>query len=295
MICLDELLKLKPSNERIEALAFSDTGNLAVAPFENCAYVFDPNGNLLSKVCGKRYMLDVSYCCGKFGFISYDGYVYITDENGNLIKEIKVGYACNSAITMRPNGFVACGKICAFFDFNGKEKWYAYVESVHNGPAYYKGYWYVANCGYDEGFMLIVIKDGRHVRLIGPDECADDSAICDKYLAVVNGAYLRLYDLSNPEDPKEIWKVPAFFYGKQVAFSPDCRYIAGTDKHELKIYTIHGQLAGMKHYGYSDKNEVTAVAWWKDRIAVGLRDGRVYVYRTAVLKLPFPLLTSSPR
>ncbi len=49
-----------------------------------------------------------SYSNGRFGFINFDDYAYITDENGNLIKKVHVGV-------------------------------------VYNGPSYYQGYWYVAD------------------------------------------------------------------------------------------------------------------------------------------------------
>ena len=291
MICLDELFKLNTGSGEIHSLAFSDTGNLGVATDKICAYVFDPNGTLLNKVCSTLYMRDVSYCCGKFGFINYDEHAYIMDENGNLIKKIKVGYDYDEVIVMRPNGFLACDHRCAFFDFNGKKKWDVNIESAVKGPSYYKGYWYVADRVWNR---LFIIKDGTIVNRISYRGSAEGTAVCGNYLAVVTWYNLYLYDLNDPANPKEIWKVGGIDEGWQVAFSPDCRYIAVADRygHKLKIYNINGNLVLEKGYGDQDADWVTAVAWWNDRIAVGLFDGRVYVYSVRKLKLFFPLLTA---
>ncbi len=92
---------------------------------------------------------------------------------------------------------------------------------------------------------------------------------------------MYLYDLEVPTRPKEVWDVGGFGNAFQIAFSPDCRFILVSDapNHAFKVFDIKGNLLIQKHYGdyYSDK--VWAVAWWKDRIAVGLEDGRIYVYK----------------
>ena len=289
MFCLKELFKLKPSDKEIRSLAFSDTGNIAVVPFERCAYVFNSNGNLLNKVCGSSWMYDASYCCGRFGFINNDEHAYITDERGNLIKKIEVGDDYRTAITMTSKGLVACWKRCALFNFNGIKKWDVNVGWVSNGPAYYKGYWYVADWRWDK---LLIIKDRKIINSISYREGAYDTAVCGKYLAVVTNTHLYLYNLNDLANPSEIWSIGGIDGGWQVASSPDCRYIAvaGSDEHKLKVYNINGNLVLEKYYRDQREDKVTSVAWWKDRIAVGLRDGRVYVYSVRRLKLFFPLL-----
>ena len=263
----------------IEGLAFSDNGNLGASSWDNCAYIFDPNGKLLNKVCGIGDMDDASYSNGRFGFINHDDYAYITDERGNLIKKIHVGDAYDSAITMTSNGFVACWSRCALFDFNGNELWDVDVGRVENGPSYYKGYWYVADIDWKK---LLIIKDGSIVKEINYGENALDTAVCGKYLAVSTATHLYLYDLSDPTNPREIWKRGGLSGcgGNgclRVTFSPDCKYIAvaDTNNYKLKIYDINGNLVLEKEYD----NEVWSVAWWMDRIAVGLNDGGIYVYK----------------
>ena len=283
MICLSRIWSYE-TGDMIHGLAFSSNGNLGAASHDGCAYIFDPNGNLLNRVCGNDWMVGASYSNGRFGFINNDGYAYITDENGNLIKKIHIGYDYNQAITMTPNGFVACGDRCAFFDFNGDKLWDMDVKAVLNGPSYYQGYWYVAN--FDSN-KLLIIKDGSIVKEISYDELAFDTAICDKYLAVSTYSYLYLYDLSNPKNPREIWNRGGSNWTYQVAFSPDCKYIAvaDTSNHKLKIYDINGNLILEKKYDA----EVWSVAWWRDRIAVGLDDGTMYVYRKRSPHIKFVL------
>jgi len=264
----------------IEGLAFSDKGNLGVASWDGCAYVFDQNGNLLSKVCGKYSMHDASYCCGRFGFVGVDDYAYITDQNGDLVKKIHVRDDYDMAITMTKDGFVACKYRCALFDLNGNKFWDLEVGRVYNGPSRYQGYWYVADWVWGE---LLIVKDGSVVKEMSYGESAWDTTVCDKLLAVSTDSHLYLYDLSNPENPREIWRIGGFEKAYQVAFGPDCKYVAVADtwNHKLKIFSIGGDLVLEKEYNqYGDDNDdVVSVAWWRDRVAVGLYGGDVHVYK----------------
>ena len=282
MICLSRIWSYE-TGDAIQGLAFSDNGNLGTSPQNKCAYILDPDGKLLNKVCGEKKMAGASYSNGRFGFINVDGHVYITDENGNLIRKIHVGNDYKHSITMTPNGFVACGDRCAFFDFNGDKLWDVDVLWVENGPSYYQGYWYAADWN-----KLLIIKDGKVVKRIEYGEDSFNTAVCGKYLAVSTKYHLYFYDLSNPKNPREIWKVEGFNLASQVAFNPDCKYmaVADNDNQKLKIYDINGNLVLEKKYD----TYVISVAWWKDRIAVGPWNGRIYVYRVGFPSMEFPIL-----
>jgi len=271
-----EILKIIEMNEAIYSLAFSDSRNLGVV-LNKCAYVFNQNGNLLNKVCGNNIMKDVSYCCGKFGFVNWDDYAYITDENGKLIKKVHVGKDYDNAITMIKDGFVACEWGCAFFDFNGNKKWDLGVGGVSSGPSYYKGYWYVADWYWKE---LLIVKDGNVINKINNDKSAESTAVCGKHLAVSTETHLYLYDISNPTNPKELWNVGGFNGAYQVTFSSNCKYIAVADKYnkKLKFFNIEGDLIFEKKYG----SKVLSVAWKDDRIAVGTETD-LFVYSTLPL------------
>lgn len=287
------LLKLVPlwsykiGDEEIASLAFSDNGNLGVASWDGCAYVFSPDGKLLNKVCTESVccgcMNDVSYCCGKFAFINFDDYAYITDENGTLIKKIYVGSNYDMAITLIQDGFMACSYECGFFDLNGNKLWSVDVGNVQEGPSYYQGYWYAIDWERD---ILVIIKDGSIVNEIyyGTLEVPSDSAVCGNYLAVSTCCKLHLYDIgSNPKIPNVIWTREGLSVTEEVTFSPDCKYIAVTsvlDK-ELIIYDIKGNIVAMKAFD----SEPWSVAWWKDRIAVGLYDGSIYVFKVEEVQM----------
>ena len=270
MFSLLQLWSHKTEDKNI-SLVFDENGNLGVASFDGCAYIFDPNGNLLNKVCGNGAMHGVSYSNKKFGFVNQDNNVYITD-NERLIKKVYVGNDYDSTITMIPNGFVVCWDRCAFFSFDGNKLWDVDVGYVANGPSYYKGYWYVADISWKR---LLIIKDGEVVNSIAYDGSVRDTTVCDKYLAVSTWAHLHLYNLSDPDKPIEIWKGGLFWDAYQITFDPHCNYIAVADagNGKLKIYDINGNLILKKGFD----SPVFSVAWWKDKIAVGLNDGRIYV------------------
>ena len=265
-------------DEFIAAMAFANDGRLGVAQFAPTGVILAPNGGIIAKVKAEKEMGDVSYCCGRFGFVSHDGHAYITDRNGNLIKEVYVGDAYDVAITMTEDGFVACKYRCALFDFNGNKLWDLDVGWVVNGPSHYKGYWYVADWN-----ELLIVKDGSVDKEIGYGKYAWDTAVCGKYLAVSTYRNLYLYDLSDPANPRELWRVGGLEGAYQVAFGPDCKYIAVADTYncKLKIYDFNGNLVLEKEYNqYGDWHDnVWSVAWWRDRIAVGLEGGDVILFK----------------
>lgn len=262
----------------IDDLAFADNGNLAVAPsVTNCAYVFSPNGTILNKVCGGWEMYDVSYCCGVYAFVNWDQYVYVTYKNGTVIEKFLIGSDYNRAVSLVWDGFVACNDKCGFFSFKSNMTWSVDVKAVDNGPAYYEGFWYVPNW---LNWTLTIISNstGYVPNSLFLGESVWDAKVCNDYLAVSTRTRLFLFSLkNNVTHPRELWRVRGFNNAYQIAFSPDCKYIAVADKDnkELKIYDINGTLVFSKAFG----SNVNAVDWWMDRIAVGLNNGNVYVYK----------------
>ena len=285
MLCLADLWRFKVEGT-IQNLAFSSNGNLGVASWDNCGYFLDPNGSLLSKVCGSDDMSNISYSNGRFGLVNWDEHVYLTDESGNLIKKIRVGEEYSNAIAMRPNGFVVCQNKCAFFDFNGNKLWDVEIGSTNINPLYYQGYWYVVDVG---GWKLLIIKDGsiaKEIRLYGNPS---NSAMCGKYLAISYENTVHLYNLNDPKDPKRISIFGPFRGPYSVAFSPKCKYIAVIDmwSNELRIHDIKGSLALKKKYNEDENSFINSLSWWKRRVAVGFSNGKIYMHEVFGPKFTF--------
>jgi hypothetical protein len=252
------------TGQMVSALAFSEDGLLGVASYDRCAYILDQNGKLLNKVCGRYSMYDASYSNGIFGFVNGDGYAYLF-KGSRFWKKVHVGNGYDVAITVLPNGFIVCRYRCAYFDFNGNKIWDVDVRYVNNSPAVYKGYVYAAD---DYKLLILRLSNGSKINEISYGEHAWDTAVCGNYLAVGTETHLYLYDISDPANPRELWKVEGFDVARNVAFSPDCKYIAVSDvgNRRLKAFSVYGKLMYEKEYSAY----VTAVAWWGDRIAVGL-------------------------
>ena len=276
---MEETIKLTPVwkynvARMVESVAFSNNEEVGVAFTDKCgAYVLSRDGKLLFKVCGDRGMISVSFSGGIFGFVNLDGYVYLADAKGTNIKKIYVGDEYARSITMTNNGFVVCDSRCAFFDLNGNKKWDIVVDSVRHKVSYYNGYWYIPDRGADR---LLVMKNRKIVNSIAIS-VASDTSICGKYLAVIGASKLYIYELTDPEKPKEVLRTGNFLGGESVVFSTDCKYVATVawiDK-KLRIFDMTGNLVLEKEY-----NDYTwAVDWFNDKMAVGLNNGMIYIYR----------------
>jgi len=256
--------------DTINDLAYSETGHLGVASDNGRAYIFDETGSAIAR--GRAYfgIKGVSFSNKRFGFVNESGYVYLFSEDGKVIsKGLYIGDKYGMAITMTPDGFIACGTRCGYFDYSGKRIWDVPVKAVENGPSYYQGYWYVADWRLGE---LLIIRDGKIINKIDyigePSSVVVDTAICDGYLVVLTLRQLYLYDISNPEGPNLVWKVKGACSASQVTFDPSCKYIAvaGMGGNRLAIYDIDGNLVLDVKYG----DRVTSVAWWGRKIAAGV-------------------------
>jgi len=299
----------QPSNG-IKDMAFSPNGNLGIASKDRCAYILDPNGNLLGKECGGGIMAGAGYSNRVFGFVNTDDYVYLFYEDGTFWKKIEVGDSHDLAIALFDNGFVACDDYCAKYDFNGNKLWDTEVDGVAD-VVVHKGYVYAANW-WSNKLQILDLNTGRTINEISydyysDDYCSDSVNACGNYLAVIAGE-LYVYDISDPTSPKLLWKSNGLdVHGKHTpAFSPDCKYIAVADNYwddepdgnnMLKIFDINGNLVYSKEmYG------IWNVAWWKDRLAVGyvLYDGLIYDGEVEMYKIigyeppPEPSSASEP-
>ena len=261
-------------------LALSEDGRLvAVFGYGGGALIFDQHGNVIAKLTD-GWFYDASYCCGMFALVnSWGPKVYVIDTNGNIMYTIPTGYDYDRAVAIVSNGVMACDDYCGFFDFNGTKLWDVKVGSVINSPSYNRGYWYVPDYGND---TVWIVKDGVIVNDITYNYTVYDAKACGNYLAVSTWQYLYLYDLSDPTKPTLLWELGGFDYAKKIAFSPDCRYIAVADKynHMLKIVdTKTGDIVYSKWYGdQCCDDDVVAVAWNGNHLAVGLYNGRIEVY-----------------
>ncbi len=259
----------------VYGLAFSDDGLLGVASWDGKAYILDPRGRVLKIMKAYESLRDASYSSGKFAFVSHDNYVNITEKGTLVSKRYYVGPEMNEAVTVTDKGFMACWTKCAFYSFNGSALWdINSTWGVKNGPAYSSGYWYIADW---DGEQLLIVKDGKLLNIIKYDEWSYDVAACGSRLAVTTSSNLYLYDLSDPTEPKELWKRGGFAEAYQLAFSPNCKYVAVVDvgKRELEVYGSDGKMLTR----VSLESAPYSVAWWGDEIATGLENGKVIVFK----------------
>ncbi len=291
-ISLTQLWMFKTSDE-IRALAFSNDGLLGVASWDSCAYILDVDGNLISKYCGGDSMDDVSYCCNRFGFVNWDGFAYFYDLSRGIWKKVRVGNSYDAAITLFQNGFLGGFSELAYFNSNGEKRWHINVEYTTNGPVIYNGFVYIPRydisgcCSGIGALTILKLIDGSEVRTVKFNENVWDVQVCEHYLALGTAHHVYLYDISNPMSPKIIWHsryLASTCSGGScggvysVAFSPDCKYLVGADVNDLEIHVFE-VVSGKEVLRKEVESGVRVVAWWKNRVAVGLNNGKVYVFK----------------
>ena len=266
-LSLVEWGRFKLSN--VEDVVFGDSGELGVCA-GNCAYVINQRGEVLAKACGTLSMSDASYCCGTFAFANYDGFVYMF--NGTGWRRLFVGYA--DALSLLPNGLVACGENCVYSDFNGTKGWVLRIGWADNGPSVHGKYIYVADWRW--GALLVINVGSGKLVTVKHKEPLWDTAVCGDLLAVSGENHLYLYNVSDPTAPRLLWRKGDMLWGKRVAFSPDCKYIAVDDALHgvLKVFDADGRLVLKKDL----KTFIQAVAWWENKVAVALDSGEILIY-----------------
>ncbi|UXD22091.1 hypothetical protein IPA_01585 [Ignicoccus pacificus DSM 13166] len=203
-------------------------------------------------------------------------------------------------ILMLGDGFLASGnKKLAYFDFNGNKRWDVDIYNIAHGLAVYKGYVYVPISYWDTGALTILrLSDGGEVKTIDFDENVNVVQVCSHYLALGTTHSVYLYDISDPTNPKELWKFDEVatscrggcFGTVSIAFSPGCRYLVSADPDDHKIHLLD-VATGKQVLEKKFEDKVWSVAWWgkfervlgtiwwMDRIAVGLDNGKVYVFK----------------
>jgi len=232
------------------------------------------DGERLNRACGDNEMSDVSVFKGTFLLGNYDGNVYMVNENGEIVKRIHVGLPRSIAVTMLHDGFVGCGEECALYDDLGSEVWNIKVGYVANGPAYWKGYLFIPDHGKK---ITVMIKDvGVKLFSIPTNAPVYDVAACDDLLALGARGKVALLDISDIDNIKDMWVKTGVEKPWNVAFSPDCEYVAFTDtkREKLRVYSRKGELVAKR--GFSSPPWGLA---WGEEIVVGLEDGRVYALR----------------
>lgn len=275
---------------RIRALAFSSNGKLGVvSPSGNCVYIIDREGNLHSQKCNVGTVYDVSYCCNKFGFVNWDRRVYLYDLDNEEWNSIEIDLSYGQSLSLSSEGILVCGLTnCELINYDGAKVWEDQTGALRS-PSHYEDLWYIPGDSY---LFIVRNVDGtivKKLRFDPFDEIISDS-ICRTYLAVGTSSHLYLTTISdNPLEPVVLWSVSGLLGVNDIAFSPDCKYLAVTDSYHRKlvIYDNKGDLVAEKSFNYF----VDSVAWWYDRIAIGLDDGTIIVYK--VEGYTPPLLTAT--
>ncbi len=250
-------------------MAFSDKG-LGVA--RDCADVY-VDWKRSSRVCGDSEMTDATSFKDLFAFGNFDGNVYLVSSDGELIEKRHVGIPKSVAVTLLPDGLVTCGQECAMYDELGNKVWEIRVGYVGNGPAFWQGYLFVPDHGKK---ISVLLKDtGMLIMDIPVGSPVYDVAVCNGKLAIAARGKVALLDIKDLGEIKDLWIKSGIEKPWNVAFSPDCKYVAFTDakRGKLRVYSERGSLIAKESF----RSPPWGVAWG-EKLVVGLEDGTVIAY-----------------
>jgi len=180
---------------------------------------------------------------------------------------------------------LACGLGCTKYGQNGIE-WTILKDKLIEIAEYVGGYWYIAT-GKD---LIIVDNDGKIVRVWSFKNNGDGDIWvikkCCHLLAVSTFYHLYLYDVSDPENPREIWNKGGFNGLVSIDFYKEYgipRVLAATDKYNkmVKILNIGD---GEELLSESFELAPISVAFTRDYLVIGDEhpltfEGRGFIFR----------------
>ncbi len=255
----------------IKEVAMSNN-TIALAAYDGCTYLYSLNSTMISRRCLDYRFFGVDYCCGKFAFIS-SKQIVVEDRRGDIIKRIQIPWKYGMSVRVTKSGLIACYTHCAFMSFDGKVLWDVDIPDSSLGKLAYNGTLFVPTAVFAGCLAksvapshVVIIKDGILVKdlvfnetFLSSDSCKDLIAIGGTKLLIINKG--RIVELGKF---KLIW---------DLAFSPDCRYLAISDLDGLKIINLKGDVLA------SYKMKPTGVDWVRNLIAVGDAYGRLYLFK----------------
>ncbi len=276
---MEKALELK-LGEKVEGVALSGRGELGAA-VDKCG-VLHRGEKCLTRVCGKGETFDVSFN-KNFAFINTDGRVFVVSPSGELLDVVKVGEHENEAVLLLEDGLVACSERCSLYR-GGEKVWEVELGHVASSPARVGNVIYVPDEEHGKLF-IIDLKEGNVVKELPYGEFAYSVDACNKYLLVGTASKAYLYELEKPEEPKQLLSLEGFEGAWAVAIAPSCDKFAVADasRYLVRIFDMKGNELETISFEYPGSEEIEGTEPtsldWKDYLAIGLRDGRVALFK----------------
>lgn len=231
---------------------FTDNGNYGILFYEprikdkerNVFVLFRPDGKLIKVVKAKdpeNPPVFADYCCGRFVIRAKDVVsVYILSEEGKKI----VAGSIPAKYAGRPfplkNGLVSCREnVCGVFDDELNLVYEVSFEKKLNYrstavPFVIDDYIAVI---YQLDFFLI--KDGKIVATEPINAWPDYVEVCKNRLLVQQNQTVKLYDITNPEDPYPLYEVNYITddEAKHISFVQDCRHFLVSSSRNIYVFS----------------------------------------------------------
>ncbi len=229
------------------------------------AYLF--NGTKAVLLLKGDYVSTSSYS-NVFAFVRADGKVTLYDVLHKVKVNLKLPNYVAKASKVTRKGLLLCWKSCAFYNFQGKKMWNFDVKEVIGKPAG-EGPFYVPDALANQIYAILNGKLLTNKTVSFPLSVAS----CDDLIAV--GTWSKVYLFDNNLD--ELNVLYGFKRVKDLAFSPDCKYLAIADSlnNRLVIVDMRGSLVKELKFAVP----VNGMDWNGNIMVIGLDDGSVKVYQ----------------
>jgi len=287
-ICIKEMWE-RTGIKRVTSLAIAEGGTIGVGSAQGCIFVSRPDGELLTKTCTNSSIVSASAYENILAFLNKEGEVLLFNRYGEELGKLKIDDPeVIGKIAVGREGFVACKRKCALFDFNGEIKWIFPTFAGSVRPAYLDGMWVLPEkiLGYA---YIVESESGNAVGRLYIGNSLTDIAVSGKTVVLADSAGVHVFSFSGNK-PKAIASfstVPVL----SVGVGPNGKYVAVASGSRFLIYALNGRSV-YRQRSSQGISQFREVAWDGNLLAVG---GVRFlgVLRTAPVLVLFPAFAST--
>ena len=229
------------------------------------AYLF--NGTKVLLKLNGDYVSTSSYS-NVFAFVRADGKVTLYDVLHKVKVNLKLPSHVAKASKVTQKGLLLCWKVCAFYNFQGRKLWEFDVKEVIGKPAGEESF-YIPDALANQIYAI----SGGKLLMNRTVNFPLSVASCDDLIAVGTWSKVYLFD----KNFDELNVLYGFKRVRDLAFSPDCKYLAIADSLNNRLVIVDTKGTLVKEVRFDVP--VNGMDWKGNVMVISLDNGNVKVYK----------------